>query len=362
VNRVAAGVVGCTVTVFLFCVFAVVVVLGAASQPPPVPKAVIAHSLIPGDLGDTATLAARMGVPERALRGVLMIEPMTQAATGCLVPWWLLLGITYIESGAGTFNDAQIDDDWVVRPLVFGPPTPYGRAMGPFQFIPDSWDIYGLDGSGDGVADPHNFLDGVLAAANHLCGSSGGAGGDLSDEATARRGIFGYNHSDEYVNDVWSAAVGYRVAATTAAGDGDTGMAPGVEPAGPVGTLVAVPNCVADDCELDASWAPYLLAVLNLCRSQGFDIVIYSANRSYQEQSILYARYLSGEGGLAAAPGTSNHEGGQAVDLVWAYSERGIGPGDGAWECMSDNGAQYGVYQNPGITGRDSVHFSATGN
>ena len=54
--------------------------------------------------------------------------------------------------------------------------------------------------------------------------------------------------------------------------------------------------------------------MLGACRAQGHDIVIVSANRTHAEQIALYAAYLNGTGGLAARPGTSNHEGGRAVD------------------------------------------------
>jgi phosphopantetheine adenylyltransferase len=42
---------------------------------------------------------------------------------------------------------------------------------------------------------------------------------------------------------------------------------------------------------------------------------ITSGVRSYEEQERLYRRYKSGEGGLAAPPGTSRHEFGRAVDI-----------------------------------------------
>ena len=119
-------------------------------------------------------------------------------------------------------------------------------------------------------------------------------------------------------------------------------------------------NCRRASCSCPGRLIPSGFFMLNLCRAQGFDIYIISANRTYAEQSVLYARYLAG-GGLAARPGTSNHEGGQAVDLSWTGGG-GIGPGDGAWECVKDNGPRFGVYQDPSITARDSVHFSATGN
>ena len=42
----------------------------------------------------------------------------------------------------------------------------------------------------------------------------------------------------------------------------------------------------------------------------------YSAYRSYAQQLYLYDLYLSGKGNLAAAPGTSAHEYGTALDLA----------------------------------------------
>jgi LAS superfamily LD-carboxypeptidase LdcB len=41
-----------------------------------------------------------------------------------------------------------------------------------------------------------------------------------------------------------------------------------------------------------------------------------SAYRSYAQQLYLYDLYLSGQGSLAAPPGTSSHEYGAAVDLA----------------------------------------------
>lgn len=54
---------------------------------------------------------------------------------------------------------------------------------------------YGVDGDGDGIADPYSLTDAVYSAANYL-GSNGAAEGEL--EAA----IFLYNRSDEYVADV----------------------------------------------------------------------------------------------------------------------------------------------------------------
>ncbi|EMF45474.1 hypothetical protein B481_3354 [Planococcus halocryophilus Or1] len=54
---------------------------------------------------------------------------------------------------------------------------------------------YGVDGNGDGIADPYNLEDSLYSAANYLS-QNGAAEGDLENA------IFQYNHSEEYVADV----------------------------------------------------------------------------------------------------------------------------------------------------------------
>ena len=74
----------------------------------------------------------------------------------------------------------------------------WDHAVGPMQFIPATWRIWGADGSGDGVADPQNVEDAALAAARYLC-----AGGrDLSRDADRRAAVRSYNHSGRYVATV----------------------------------------------------------------------------------------------------------------------------------------------------------------
>ncbi|MGN7410320.1 lytic transglycosylase domain-containing protein [Sporosarcina sp. SAFN-010] len=54
---------------------------------------------------------------------------------------------------------------------------------------------YGVDGNGDGIADPYNLEDAIFSAANYLA-QSGAADGQIE------KAIFHYNHSDKYVEDV----------------------------------------------------------------------------------------------------------------------------------------------------------------
>ena len=74
----------------------------------------------------------------------------------------------------------------------------WDRAVGPMQFIPGTWRLWGADGNGDGVADPQNVEDAALAAANYLC-----AGGrDLSRPADLTAAVLSYNHSRAYLATV----------------------------------------------------------------------------------------------------------------------------------------------------------------
>jgi Transglycosylase SLT domain len=74
-------------------------------------------------------------------------------------------------------------------------------AMGWMQFMPPTWDAYGVDANGDGVRDPYNPEDAIHSAANYLSAS-----GMPSDTPGA---IFAYNHADWYVADVLSNAACY---------------------------------------------------------------------------------------------------------------------------------------------------------
>ena len=74
----------------------------------------------------------------------------------------------------------------------------YDRAVGPMQFIPSTWAIFGADGNGDHVADPFNLFDAAQAAANYLCA----AGGNLRTSAGQIQAVMSYNHSVAYLRMV----------------------------------------------------------------------------------------------------------------------------------------------------------------
>ena len=95
---------------------------------------------------------------------------------------------------------------WEVLAAINEIETDYGRnlsvssagAVGWMQFMPGTWETYGVDANGDRRKDPYNPVDAIFAAARYL--RAAGAETDL------RQAIFAYNHADWYVNDVLARA------------------------------------------------------------------------------------------------------------------------------------------------------------
>lgn len=159
----------------------------------------------------------------RAADTIAFLDP------GCGVEWWAIAGISRVEGQHGTFGGAELTPTGdQTRPIIGiqlngtsntavildsdggaldGDPA-FDRAVGPMQFIPQTWSRFAADGNGDGVATPFNLYDASVAAARYLCTASSGLGGD----AGLRTAYFSYNHSLEYVERVLSFARGYQQA------------------------------------------------------------------------------------------------------------------------------------------------------
>jgi murein DD-endopeptidase MepM/ murein hydrolase activator NlpD len=104
-----------------------------------------------------------------------------RAGAGYGIPWQVLAAINKIESNFGR---------------NMGPSS--AGAVGWMQFMPSTWLRWGMDATGDGVADPWDPEDAVFSAARYL--AAAGAREDLY------RGVFAYNHADWYVRDVLDLA------------------------------------------------------------------------------------------------------------------------------------------------------------
>ncbi len=91
---------------------------------------------------------------------------------------------------------------WEVLAAINEIETDYGRnlnvssagALGWMQFMPDTWEKYGVDANKDNLKDPYNPADAIFAAARYL--KAAGA------EQDVRKAIFAYNHADWYVDSV----------------------------------------------------------------------------------------------------------------------------------------------------------------
>jgi hypothetical protein len=77
-------------------------------------------------------------------------------------------------------------------------------ALGPMQFLPDTFAEYGVDGGGDGRIDINDPYDAVFSAARMLCHDGANQGQERLKDA-----IFAYNHADWYVTEVLALAERY---------------------------------------------------------------------------------------------------------------------------------------------------------
>ena len=148
-------------------------------------------------------------------------------AAPCVVPWWVLAGVGRVESRHGTAQGAELTTDGTTTRHILGialdgrPGTfavhdtdggrldddaAWDRAVGPMQFLPGTWGRWATDDNADGVKDPHNLYDAAGAAAAYLCFGHG----DLTTEPAIRAGLFAYNRSVPYANQVLAAGHDYQ--------------------------------------------------------------------------------------------------------------------------------------------------------
>jgi membrane-bound lytic murein transglycosylase B len=206
----------------------------APAYAPPAPLPTLAVTPRPGAAGGADAqwvqdAASATGIPERALAayaGAALFKAADRP--GCGLSWNTLAGIGLAESNHGRYAGSAVGADGTVSPPIFGialdgsssahipdsdggaidGDVAYDRAVGPMQIIPVTWRNWHVDGNGDGLQDPHNIDDAVIAAANYLCRASP----DMVDPDGWRAGLFAYNRSDAYARTVADAAVQYAEA------------------------------------------------------------------------------------------------------------------------------------------------------
>lgn len=196
-------------------------------------SALTALTAAAGQNGDLAQSGTSADIPARMLAAyktaARLVSSRVPACKG--MSWPVLAGIAKVESNHATGRSIAVNGD--IRPKIYGvlldgsgtggntsafPDTDDGRwdgtaagerAVGPFQFLPSTWEVIGQDGNGDHVADPHNADDAALRAAVYLCGN----GRDLGKREQLRAAVYQYNHSQSYVDNVLGWIGQYRAAA-----------------------------------------------------------------------------------------------------------------------------------------------------
>ena len=104
----------------------------------------------------------------------------------------ILAAINWVETGFGTNLGVSS-----------------AAAEGWMQFLPSSWEAFGVDGNGDGKKDPYNPWDAIFAAARLL--SASGA------PQHWHGAIFSYNHAEWYVAEVLADARRFAAGGTVQA-------------------------------------------------------------------------------------------------------------------------------------------------
>ena len=147
------------------------------------PQVELGSSVRPNRPGDVAMplVLSRPPADPATLSYDQLRELWERAGAAYGVPWQVLGAINKIESNFGQ---------------NMGPSS--AGAVGWMQFMPSTWERWGMDADGDGIADPWDPEDAVYSAARYL--AAAGAHEDVS------RAIFAYNHAQWYVDEVLNLA------------------------------------------------------------------------------------------------------------------------------------------------------------
>jgi len=173
--------------VLLGLALAIVSVTGTASAdtfrllpsvPASLPSAFLANQA--GQVSIPTPISAPPAVPQ-SLNFQQLVALWQGAGSAYGIPWEVLASINKVESNFGR---------------NMGPSS--AGAVGWMQFMPSTWERWGVDANGDGVADPWNPEDAIYAAARYLAAAGGTQ--DIS------RGVLAYNHAQWYVDEVLQLA------------------------------------------------------------------------------------------------------------------------------------------------------------
>ncbi len=136
--------------------------------------------------------------PFAGLSSPLMSAPLTTVSNSVIDSFRVPPFLLPIYQAAGVEYGVR----WEILAAINEIETDYGRnlsvssagALGWMQFMPGTWEAYGVDANRDGVKDPSNPVDAIFAAARYLKASGA--------QTSIERALFSYNRADWYVADV----------------------------------------------------------------------------------------------------------------------------------------------------------------
>lgn len=167
--------------------------------------------------------AEATGIPRRPLQAYVGAAAWAdERMPSCGLGWNTIAAIGQVETNHGRVNGSRIEDSGDASQSIVGVRLDGGpgvraiddtddgeldgdpdhdRAVGPMQFLPQSWTAHGRDGNGDRRADPQNIDDATLSAAAYLCAS-----GSLTSPQGWENAVLSYNDSLDYAGDVYATA------------------------------------------------------------------------------------------------------------------------------------------------------------
>ncbi len=219
-----------------------------------------ARAILPeaAEVFSLASVPGDAALSPRAVEAYMNAElVMTDVDPACRISWRTIAAVGAVEGAHGNYGLGDLQQDGTSIPRIVGVAldgvnidnagetvaviadtdnglidgdAAYDRAVGPMQFIPETWSTWAMDGDGDGEVDPFDLDDAAVTTAAYLC--SYGSQRSWENWKTA---VFGYNHSAAYVASVKSAHDRIRRVRIRSLEGG-----PEFEPAAPWGTYVAM--------------------------------------------------------------------------------------------------------------------------
>ena len=171
--------------------------------------------------------AAEHAIPQRAMAAYAGAAlRIAETRPECNLGWNTLAGVGSVETSHASIDNSGLDAQGVAEPAIIGPvldgsdgvmevedtdegqydqDEQWDRAIGPMQFLPETWETYAVDGNADGETDPQQIDDAVLTAGVYLCENAE----DFTDDDQWVQAVTTYNQSLDYARDVADIAASY---------------------------------------------------------------------------------------------------------------------------------------------------------